>query len=144
MTRTADAMCARVPPRGRDVQTVRQFIDAMDRRRVLIAVRLTSPAMALRIPATTPLLRRQEHRPRWRAALFMARVYWLSRGTLHLHPRSIEPDGDGVLAVVRLIVSRRGRQFDGTLYMHFTVTQGRIRRLVETAEPLEQWRDFWS
>lgn len=127
-----------------DTQVVRSFLSAMRRRRPLAMLRLTTPDFLLSLPAESPRIGGREHCGRWAAARAIAKISWLSRGTLSIEPERVELL-DGRVEVAARVTARRGRErLDHRMRFSFLVRDHRVAEVRESAFDLDAWHAFWG
>ena len=129
---------------AQDVETVRAFVSALEHRNPLKMLRLTSPRLALQIPADGSIFGPRQHQGRGQALLVIGRALVVTRGTFVAKCESIQPIGDLVMARVRFTAKRGSKWLNALLLIRFRVRARRVVEIHEEAEDLAHWRDFWT
>lgn len=119
-----------------DEQVVRAWLAAAGRDPR--SLRLAAPELRITLPDGS------SSRGRWRCALLAARIGLRSRGTLRMRIVDLATLAPGRVRVRTHNTARvRARALDLDMTIDFTVRDGRIAEMVESAGDMAAWRAFW-
>ena len=124
---------------------VARWFDAFEHRRALTALRLADPGLVIRLPDTGSRAGARDHRGPAACAFLVARIMWLTRGTLRMEPRWIREVGRDLVQAATHNTARRGsRRLDLEMTLTYRLRKGRIVEIEEQVRDLEAWHRFWD